>query len=90
MSTLAIVAIVIGALILIAVLIAVARRGSSRREMAQVQTHAQQDDARHHREQAQERRTEAAVAEERAERAKVEAELNEERAQSREREVGSS
>jgi FtsZ-interacting cell division protein ZipA len=90
MSTIAIIAIVIGALIVLALLISMARKAGRKRQYAQVQTDAKRDDAVHHREQAEERRTEAAVAEERARRAKVEAELDEERAASREREVGRS
>ncbi|HEY1354719.1 MAG TPA: hypothetical protein VGF09_00245 [Solirubrobacterales bacterium] len=89
MSTIAIIAIVIGALIVLAVVVSMARRAGQRRKLGQVQHEAQHDDARHHREQAQESRTEAAIAEERAERAKVEAELNEERASQREQELGS-
>ncbi len=88
MSTLAIVAIVIGALIVIAILVSRARRSSQRRELGEVQTEAKHDDARHHREHAQESRTEAAIAEERAKRAKVEADLDEERATRREEELG--
>jgi flagellar biosynthesis/type III secretory pathway M-ring protein FliF/YscJ len=88
MSTVAVIAIVVGALIVLAILVSVARRVRSRREFAEVQGEAKQQDARHHRERAEDRRTEAAIAEERAERAKVEAELNEERAEQRERELG--
>jgi FtsZ-interacting cell division protein ZipA len=87
MSTLAIIAIVVGALILLAILVSVARRASQRREIGQAQTEAQHDDARHHRERAEESRTQAAIAEERAKRAQVEAELNEERATRREHEL---
>jgi uncharacterized low-complexity protein len=88
MSTLAIIAIVVGALIVLAIVVSVARRASQRREFAQVQTEAHHDDARHHRERAEGRRTEAAIAEERAKRAEVEAELDEERAAQREQELG--
>ncbi|HEX6689424.1 MAG TPA: hypothetical protein VF085_12295 [Solirubrobacterales bacterium] len=88
MSTVAVIAIVIGALIVLSIVASVVMRARDRRQFAQVQTDAQHDDARHHREQAEDRRTEAAIAEERAERAKVEAELNEERADQRERELG--
>jgi hypothetical protein len=52
-----------------------------------VQAEAQHDDVRHHRERADERRTEAAIAEEKAKRAKVEADLDEERARRREEEL---
>jgi FtsZ-interacting cell division protein ZipA len=90
MSTIAIIAIVIGALIILALLVSLARRGSERKQLAQAQSAAQRDDAQHHRERAEEQRTEAAVAEERAERAKVEAELNEERAAQRDRELDKS
>ncbi len=87
MSTIAIIAIVIGALIVLAIVVSMARRAGQRRKLANVQREAQHDDARHHRERAQENRTEAAIAEERAERAKVEAELDEERAARREQEL---
>jgi FtsZ-interacting cell division protein ZipA len=88
MSTVAVIAIVIGALIVLALLVAAARRSRDRREFAQVQGEAQHQDVRHHRERAEDSRTEAAIAEERAERARVEAELNEERADQREQELG--
>jgi flagellar biosynthesis/type III secretory pathway M-ring protein FliF/YscJ len=88
MSTLAVVAIVLGALIVLAIVVSVARRARGRRELAQTQSEAQRDDARHHREKAEESRTEAAIAEEHAQRVKAEAELNEERADRRERELG--
>jgi uncharacterized membrane protein YcjF (UPF0283 family) len=88
MSTIAIIAIIVGAIIVLAILISIARRGEKRRKLGQVQQEAQHDDARHHRERAQESRTEAAIAEERAERAKVEADLDEERAAKREHELG--
>ena len=87
MSTLAVIAIVVGALIVLAILVSVARRAQHRREFGEAQVEAQHDDARHHRERAEERRTEAAVAEERARRAQVEAELDEERATRREHEL---
>ena len=77
MSTLAIVAIVIGALIVLAIVVSVARRARSRRELGHMQTDATRDDAHHHRERA----------EERAKRAQVEAELDEERAGQRERQL---
>jgi flagellar biosynthesis/type III secretory pathway M-ring protein FliF/YscJ len=87
MSTVAVIAIVIGALIVLAIAIAAINRARHRREFAQVQGEAQHQDARHHRERAEDSRTEAAIAEERSKRAKVEAELNEERADQREREL---
>ena len=88
MSTLAIIAIVVGALIVLAIVLSAARRARDRRQLGQLQTEAVGDDASHHRERAAERRTEAAIAEERAKRAQVEAELDEERAGKRERELG--
>jgi FtsZ-interacting cell division protein ZipA len=88
MSTLAIIAIAVGVLIVLAIVISAARRTGQQREFKQVQTEAQHDDARHHRERAEESRTEAAIAEERAKRAQVEAELDEERATRREQELG--
>ncbi len=89
MSTLAIVAIVVGVLIVLALVISATRKSQHRREFAEVQTEARHDDARHHREQAEESRTQAAIAEERAKRAQVEAELDEERANRREQELES-
>jgi uncharacterized membrane protein YcjF (UPF0283 family) len=88
MSTLAVIAIVIAALIVLAVVISLARSARERRRLGQAQVEAQHDDVRHHRERADERRTEAAVAEEKAKRAEAEAELDEERAGARERELG--
>jgi FtsZ-interacting cell division protein ZipA len=88
MSTLAIIAIVVGALVLLAILVSVSRRAARRRELGQAQAEAQHDDVRHHRGRAEESRTQAAIAEERAKRAEVEAELNEERATRREHELG--
>jgi FtsZ-interacting cell division protein ZipA len=87
MSTLAVIAIVVVAVIVIALVISASRWSRQRRELGQAQSAAKHDDVQHHRERADESRTEAAVAEERAKRAKVEAELNEERAASREREL---
>ena len=82
MSTLAVIAIIVAALIVLAILVCGRPQAPrSRRELGQVQTEAQHDDVRHHRERADERRTEAAIAEERAKRAQVEADLDEERAQ---------
>ena len=66
-------------------MVSAARKSSRRGSSAPAQIEAQHDDVRHHRERADERRTEAAIAEEQAKRAKVEAELDEERARSRER-----
>lgn len=68
-------------------LVSASREASHRRELGQAQTEARHDDVRHHRERADESRTEAAIAEERAKRAKVEAELDEERANRREQEL---
>lgn len=45
MSTLAIIAIVVAALIVLAIVVAVARSAQRRREFGQVQTEAQHDDA---------------------------------------------
>jgi len=87
MSTLAIVLIVIAALIVLAIVVSLGRRAEQRRKLGQVQRHAQHDDAQHHRERAEESRSEAAVAEEKADRARVEAELDEERASRREHEL---
>ena len=87
MSTLAVIVIIVVALIVIALLISASRKSRQRRELGQVQASAQHDDVQHHRERADESRTEAAIAEERAKRSKVEAELDEERASAREREL---
>jgi FtsZ-interacting cell division protein ZipA len=87
MSTIAIIAIIVGALILIAILVSAAKKAKDRRELGQVQAEAQRDDVSHHREQAVEQRTEAAVAEERAKRKATEAELEEQRAARREQEL---
>jgi hypothetical protein len=65
------------------------RRAERRRKLGNAQQEAQHDDARHHRDRAQESRAEAAIAEERAERARAEAELDEERAERREQELDS-
>jgi hypothetical protein len=89
MSTLAIIAIVIGVLIVLAIVVSMARRAGQRRQLGEVQREAQHDDVQHHRERAEESRCEAAVAEEKAERAKVEADLHEERASRREQELDS-
>lgn len=87
MSTLGIVAIIVGALIVLAILLWAVSRARRRREVAQIQTEATHEDAQHHRERAEERRTEAATAQERARRAEVEAELDEERAGRRQQEA---
>ena len=87
MSTVAVIAIVVGALVVLAILVAVVRGSARKRELAQVQTEAQHDDARHHRDRAEERRQDAELAEEQARRARAEAELDESRAASREREL---
>jgi FtsZ-interacting cell division protein ZipA len=88
MSTLAVIAIVVAALIVLAIVVSAARKKGREREFAQVQTEAKHDDVQHHRERADERRTEAAIAEEKAKRARVEADLDEERARNRETELG--
>jgi FtsZ-interacting cell division protein ZipA len=87
MSALGIIAIIIGALIVLAIVLWAASRMRQRREVAQVQTEATHEDAQHHRERAEERRTEAATAQERARRAEVEAQLDEEHAGQREQEA---
>jgi FtsZ-interacting cell division protein ZipA len=87
MSTVLVIVIVVVALIVIAMLVSAARKSSQDRQLGRVQTEAQHDDVRHHRERADESRTEAVIAEERAKRAKVEAELDDERASAREREL---
>jgi FtsZ-interacting cell division protein ZipA len=87
MSALGVIAIIIGALIVLAIVVSVARRTKQKREFGQVQAEAQHDDVRHHHERAEEHRTEAAVAEERARRANAEAELDEERAGRREHQL---
>ena len=88
MSTVAVIAIVVGALVVLAVLFAVIRGSSQRRQLGEVQTQAQHDDVQHHRGRAEERRHEAELAEERAKRARAEAELDDRRAEGRERELG--
>ena len=87
MSTIAIIAIIVGALIVLAILFWAVSRTRQRREVAQVQTEAGHEDAQRHRERADEHRTEAATAQERARRAEVEAQLDEERAGRREQEL---
>jgi hypothetical protein len=87
MSTLAVIAIVVGVLILLAIVVSAGRRTKQRQELGHAQSEAVHDDVQHHRERAQESRTEAAIAEERAKRAQVEAELDEERASKREQEL---
>ena len=87
MDTLAIIAIIVGALILLAIVVALARRGQQRSEIGRAQEEAQHEDVRHHRDQAERKRSEAELAEERARRAKAEAELDEQRAAAREEEV---
>jgi hypothetical protein len=54
------------------------------REIGEAQVEAQHDDVAHHREQAQQARGEAELAQERAKRAAAEAELNERKASERE------
>ena len=86
MSTGLIVAIVIVALIVIALAVAASRRNRTK-QVEKVQTRALHDDAAHHREQAQQARSEAELAEERAKRTAAEAELNERKADERERQL---
>jgi FtsZ-interacting cell division protein ZipA len=88
MSTVAVIAIVVAALVVIAIVVSVSRKASRRHEISRVQSEAQHDDVRHHRDRADESRREAELAEERAKRAKAEAELDEQRAASREEELG--
>jgi FtsZ-interacting cell division protein ZipA len=87
MSTLAVIAIIIGALIVLALLVSLSGKASRRRKLGQTQERAQRDDVDHHRAEADERRTEAAVAEERARRVAAEADAHEERAARREAEL---
>lgn len=89
MSTIAVIAIIIGALILLALLYTAVRNKSRQRAFGKEQLRAQRDDVDHHRERAGERRVEAAVASERAKRAETEAELDEERAARRQAEIQS-
>ena len=63
MSTVAIIAIVVVAVIVIALVVAAANRKKREREFGNTQVEAQRDDAQHHRAQAEDKRTEAAVAE---------------------------
>ena len=90
MSTVAIIAIVVVAVIVIALVVSAANRKKREREFGNTQVEAQRDDVQHHREQAVDKRTEAAVAEEHAKRAQVEAELDEARAEQRERDLDDS
>ena len=87
MSTIAVIAIIVGGLILLGLLFAAARNRARRKELGREQSRAQRDDVEHHRERAGERRVEAAVASERAKRAETEAELDEERAARRQEEL---
>jgi FtsZ-interacting cell division protein ZipA len=87
MSTVAIIAIVVGALILLAIVTSVVQRSRARQQIGEAQVEAQHDDVRHHRDQAEQRRSEAALSEERARRAEAEAELDEKRAAEREKEL---
>lgn len=87
MSTLAVIGIIVAVLIVIAIVATAMRNARARRQFGEVQSEAQHDDAQHHRERADEHRTEAAIAEEKAKRAQVEAELDDERAGTREREL---
>jgi uncharacterized low-complexity protein len=87
MSTVVIIAIVVAALILAAIVVSIARRTKAKREIGHAQVEAQHDDVRHHRDQAEQKRSEAALSAERAKRAEAEAELNEKRAGEREQEL---
>ncbi len=87
MSTVAIIAIVVAVLILVVVAVSIARRTQARREIGDAQVEAQHDDVRHHRDQAEQKRGEAALSAERARRAEAEAELDERRAGEREQEL---
>jgi hypothetical protein len=88
MSTIAVIAIVVAALILLAIIVSMARSKAQRREIGQAQVAAKHDDAQHHHDRAGERRHEAELAEEQAKRARAEAELDERRAAGREQELG--
>ncbi len=88
MSTVAVIAIVVAALILLAIIVSMARSKAHRREIAQAQTEAKRDDVQHHHDRASDRRHEAELAEEQAKRARAEAELDERRAAGREQELG--
>jgi FtsZ-interacting cell division protein ZipA len=89
MSTIAVIAIIVGALIVLALLVSLSGKAKRRRELGRTQERAQRDDAEHHRSEAEDRRREAAIAEERARRVAAEAEAHEERAARREAELGS-
>lgn len=87
MSTIAVIAIIVGALIVLALLVSLSGKASRRRKLGKAQESAQRDDVSHHRAEAEDRRTEAAVAEERARRVAAEADAHEERAARREAEL---
>ena len=87
MSTIAIIAIVIGGLIVLGLLLSAMRKRARRRAFGREQLRAHRDDIRHHERQADKSRVEAAVAGERARRAETEAELNQERAARRQAEL---
>jgi flagellar biosynthesis/type III secretory pathway M-ring protein FliF/YscJ len=87
MSAIAIIAIIIGALIVLALVAKFGRKTAERRRQGRLQVQAKRDDAQHHRDKAEERRTDAAIADERAKRQAVEAKLHEERAEHREHEA---
>jgi FtsZ-interacting cell division protein ZipA len=87
MSTIAIIAIVIGGLIVLGLLVSAIRSRARRKAYGREQLRAHRDDIRHHEQKADERRIEAAVAGERAKRAETAAELDEERAARRKAEL---
>jgi len=87
MSTIVIIAIVIGGLIILGLLLSAMRKRGARRALGREQLRAHRDDIQHHEKQADEKRVKAAVAAERAEHAKTEAELDEERAARRRAEL---
>lgn len=80
MSTVLIVIIAIVALLVLALLVSAASRRRRTRQLGEAQVQAKHDDVSHHREQANEARVEAELAEERSKRAAAEADLNERKA----------
>src|SRR5262245_43786875 len=71
-SAIAIIAIIVGALIIIGLLVSFLRREQADKRVGSAQVQAQHDDLDHHRERADERRAEAELAQERAKRASAE------------------
>jgi FtsZ-interacting cell division protein ZipA len=90
MSTVLIVIIVVAVLVIVGLLVAAASRRKRAKQVGAAQVQAQHDDVSHHRDQAKDARTEAALADERAKRAVAEADLNERKATEREQELESS